>query len=514
MSHGLAPMADELGWDVGNNKASIEAKLGVRCATTPDNAESLYRWATEVIDELQSKGLKNLAAKAKLAEAMGLTRNPQFLATANISLRGTTDRHRVLGRLCREGQVNAVWSFNWDCWLESAFRAVGLHKREMPGIDAPHNWCTSYHVWYEGTGATKSVDVVQLFKAHGCLTALESAHGDFIISHTEMACDLEFHSPNRIARMQADLQDYPVVSLGWGASEPYIRQLFTKLANSALLGESLTIVDVNVSQPNLLDVAQNYTDPSVSQSVLLNRASPGTADELFLWIQVIRGLACIRVAADEYPAITPALEAMVRSVPSYDSSQLRAHWIVHYLDSWLPVWLRTCYMVSAQGHLPAKPGSSLLLPTEERDAHIPWIPASYRRDDLLSAALLLQVLQASVDMKAWELETFPGALWNARTQVAILPVPAWTEVDSISALSLRPLLESRHWENKSRIKECVLLTLNSPALSPRDAAEVSARKVRWAEAVSSEFGHRHLADPAKYRVIDIEELSDVAKESP
>lgn len=96
-------------------------------ANDPDD---LYCWAERCVNELIKKpGATADTAKRRFISAIGLLEDQQFAATANIPLRGTTPRHRVLARFAREGCIYSLWSLNWDLWLEAAFEAVGLVRK-------------------------------------------------------------------------------------------------------------------------------------------------------------------------------------------------------------------------------------------------------------------------------------------------------------------------------------------------------------------------------------------------
>ena len=125
----------ELAIHYAEQQSEIEKKLGI--ATSFDfkldrtgkanNADDLYCWAGRCVEELTKvPGATENSAKRNLINAMGLLEDPRFAATANIPLRGTSPRHRVLARFAREGCIHSLWSLNWDLWLEAAFEAVGL----------------------------------------------------------------------------------------------------------------------------------------------------------------------------------------------------------------------------------------------------------------------------------------------------------------------------------------------------------------------------------------------------
>lgn len=69
-----------------------------------NNPDDLYSWAGRCVEELRKDpGATSVTAKRKFISAIGLLEDQEFAATANVPLRGTTPRHRVLARLAREG---------------------------------------------------------------------------------------------------------------------------------------------------------------------------------------------------------------------------------------------------------------------------------------------------------------------------------------------------------------------------------------------------------------------------
>lgn len=508
LSFGLAPRAHELAIEIAGKREQVERSLGITTNCAIGCARELYRWAEVCLDKLVTAGTQLAEAKKDLADAMGLTRSPQFLACANIPIRGTTARHRVLSRLAREGRVSALWSFNWDCWLEISLESVGLRNstRILRKRIAPTDWKLHYLVWVDSEKGVTTDDTVPVFKAHGCLRALNEGKGDFVIAEGEMAKGLAEQSPDRVARMEKETTDRWTVALGWSASEGYVRELMAQHASAGLLGKRLTIVDINPSGEHHQEICGHYGCDPASVGVSVRPAGPGTADDLFLWIQTMRGLASIREATNESAELKPVLMDLESRTPAFDSPDFRNFWCVSLLDSWLPVWLKTCFLTGAHDYR-TKPGSGQeIMPSDQRDAHIPWGLDLYSRRDLRAVVGLLDALGRGTHVNRWDFETFPGALWEAKQQLIVIPVPIWVGLDGISVISLKPLIESTHWENKGRIRT-VFLTPLGCCENKIDALEESARLLRWKEAVSSAFNHTHLASPDSIRTVWLDQLS-------
>jgi len=510
LSYGLVPTAQQLANEVADNKGAIEHSLGVSCSIVPTKPQELYQWAASCLVQLEAKGMSKTAAKRLLADTIGVTFDARFLAKTNIPSRGTTTRHRVLGRLAREGRIHAIWSFNWDCWLEAALESVGLRRgpRFLATMVAPVNWKLQYQVWVDGLRVSPTIDLLPLFKAHGCARALHGGDGDFVISYDEMCVHLPDQPRGRVDRLTNDLTERWTVTVGWSATEQYVQQLLSEMKANSLLSNRLTVIDINPHQEELSRVCDHYSTTSSIAGVKVFPGEQGTTDDLFFWIQIKRGLAALQWACSGLRDYVSSLETLGANVPPFDSAKMIAFWQGSFLDSWLPIWLRTCFLIGAQDLGTNDEYRVDVLPTEQRDAHIPWCGDQIDRKDLKSAAmLLLRLASITGTSRPWDFETFPGGLWDRRRQLLVLPVPYWTPLSKISAISLKPLLESAHWYDKARIRSLAILPLFQPSEETPTVTPNDPRIERWKEVMASSFNHRFLADPDNIQVVDFIELS-------
>lgn len=103
-----------------------------------------------------------------------------------------------------------------------------------------------------------------------------------------------------------------------------------------------------------------------------------------------------------------------------------------------------------------------LLPMTHRDEHIPLNDSNVKRWDILSAAHLYVTL-LSINTRAlpdFDFENFPGAFLHIETRWLLIPVPTWIGVGDISLAAIKPLMESRHWSDMSRVKGVCLLRIS------------------------------------------------------
>jgi len=509
LSAGLVPLALNLALGVGARKKEIERQLGVTSQLQVASATDLYAWAGECLAQLVSSGMTDAAAKRMLADSIGVTTDPSFLARANVPLRGTTPRHRVLGRLAREGRVSAIWSFNWDCWLEASLETVGLMRGETPENRsvAPEAWKLKYHVWVNSESNAENAATLSVFKAHGCVRSLAEGRGDFVITAQEMGARFEEQQHERKARMGSQIAGRSAITLGWSASEKYVREFFELQHRANNLGSRITIVDSAPRNPEHLNVCASFNCGIDEAAAQVAREGPGTTDDLLLWIQTLRGLASLKEACTGNAQMLRTIEEVSSGIPAFSSDTFSSNWCVSLLDCWLPIWLRTCFLSKAQRYGTVPGEEAEIVPSEHRDVHIPWGGNLQDRADLQAAASLLTSLHRAAPEHSWDYDTFPGALWNRPKQLIVIAVPIWLSTEDISAIYLKPLVESSHWAHKARIRRILLLPLHSPS-APAAQDYRAERLERWKESISSLFGNAHLASPNTILVTDLDEIAN------
>lgn len=511
LSFGLVPMANDLATEIAERQTTIEASLGVAVGypIQRGNADSMYEWAERCIAclKLKDPGLEDFKAKQSLADAMGLMHDRRFLAQAHVPGRGTTPRHRVLARLSREDRVHSMLSFNWDCWLEASFQSVGLRPGSGADYRVPNSWNSHYQVWFKGSDFSRNSSVQSLLKLHGCMSALCSGRGDFVIAKSELNTPLNDKQRKNLIN-EVIGQQRPVITFGWGASEGYVNDMFTEASQAKTLGTELIIVDPNIANKNYEAIRAAYALSTDQSSVSITKTSPGTTDDLMLWIQTRRGLACMRQACAGQHEIVAVLSRLEQALPAFTEDKDKGTLaLTAFFDSWLPVWLRTCFFVGAKQFDNVVEGTEKqILPVDQRDAHVPWAYPLTPRSDLRAAAHLLSHFHITGPMAVqWDFDTFPGALWHSATGRLVIAVPVWAETERVSRAGIKPLVESNHWSRKGIIRELCLLPLHAgERMQPEDEAR---RLRRWKESIASCFGHMSLAKTSAIADMPLEALA-------
>lgn len=444
--------------------------------------DDLYCWAGRCVEELITVlGMTKEAAKRSFINAIGLLEDQAFAATANIPLRGTTPRHRVLARLAREGCVYSLWSLNWDLWLEAAFEAVGLVRRNSASPnysdELPTGWKKFYRVLLPSDRTGESKDCISLYKPHGCIrsfaTQLDST---FKITKAELDEDVPADVKQILHRQIAAK---PVCAIGWGATEVNLLRVFEECADAEQLqsGE-LTVVSLSwndneeTTDSRHSKLAESFGQVETNTLCSVRRSRPGTTDDLMQWIQALRTLRrfknVVKGLAPTNTTLQNLIEQQIEEFTTPVFFESPSGWVLSWFDTFVPIWSRVCFSSKAlvfrrDGAVPVA-----ALPMIRRDEHIPLNDGTADRWDLLSAVHLYSVMLSidSAMQRQLDFETFPGAFWHEPTRSLLVPIPMWCDVGDISLAAIKPLMESRHWTAMGRVKRVCLLQVNVSVTAP------------------------------------------------
>ena len=480
LSADLAPLPFQLVREIAKRQDQIEAALQIQTgfvftrkkpADPLGLPDELYRWAGCCMEQLMLVSASELDAKQSFVAAMGLLEDERFAANANVPLRGTTPRHRVLARLAREACVHSFWSLNWDLWLEAAFEAVGLIRLPLNSnqhaTDLPSSWKKVYEVWLPPNLPGTIQNVVTLYKPHGCVRALyEGENSTFRITEAELTAP----TPADVKlRLQSELYGRPVCSIGWGATEGNIQSVFAECATASILSGGLTVVGLDWNDREITTdsrhskLAGNFGQNEGNTLCQVKATGPGTTDELMQWIQALRSLRRFHSVVESIaPTETSSLGQLSAQIQLFSepvSNDGNFGWALPWFDTFFPVWSRLCFISKAlvfqnDGDVPTDALS--LLP---RDVHIPLNDTATKRWDILSGAYLYCGCLNSGALVPNELdfESYPGAFWHQNTRTLLIPIPTWADAANISLAALKPLVESRHWAGMGRVERVCML---------------------------------------------------------
>lgn len=379
LSAGLSPLPASV---LAEMRHEAEAALGCRTDAAPTD---LYRWADDIIRQLVARGDQN--PKLSLARALKIPSNPRWGATA--AVKRSLPRHRIIARFAREGLFEEIWSLNWDCWQENALENVGLKRAEE---DASLPWKTRFDTFITPDDC-HNIAVDETFvvvKPHGCVTALMKAEvlvrqGEFaeaktladrfLITSTELQAirppDGEPAEQFIFSRLCGELPLRPLIVAGWSVSEPYlIEYVRTKiaplLAANEMAADELSIISLEFNNAGHAELASFYRKNAANAHIAVELEPGFTTDGLFLWLQALYGVSCLRAnvqgASPELQAIRNRLEQPTNP----------ADFVLGFVDDFLPVWVRLCWRCeSVECHKQGVQVPADAIRLESRDEHIP-----------------------------------------------------------------------------------------------------------------------------------------------
>jgi hypothetical protein len=507
MSYDLVPQVNRLSHSIKSKQDEIEQALGIdACAAIDLSVDGeLYRWAEDAYKKLLVLGFPEHEAKLRIAKVLGVTTDPCWSAKANMPIRGTTPRHRVVARFAREGRWHALWSLNWDVWLERALESVGveaIQERSSSPAVLPNTWVCWFDTWVpphpinQGTPQT-----VFIFKPHGCVNSLLRGEGVFILTAAELAGKMAGVEETIGNRLRTSFTDHSLIVAGWSASEEYLRNGFSKLKGSLNVSSTLTIIDPKFNDFGHEALVEAYGTTKAAAACCPQYEGFPNTDDTFLWIQTRHGLSCMLALASAHEAVV-----INEYLDAYREPQQRTSpdgFVMEWFDSFLPVWSRLCFNNGRQKFYAGVEVATDVLPTHRRDEHVPWSDQGLPRLDLIAAkSLLIAMSRKKLSCGHLDYDLFPGAIWDPRSGHLVIPVPTWNPTDAQSLSALKPLVESRHWANQGKIKKVSILGVDHE--TPARVVGASTRS-NWAYEVSRLMHYAGFANPLNIGWLSLDE---------
>jgi hypothetical protein len=509
MSFGIVPLPPKL-CEQKRAKAEAQLSLTTSLASTDFN---LYRWADEILQQLVAQNDPN--PKLRLAQSLDIPTDHCWKGCA--ATERNTPRHRVIARFAREGIWEQIWSLNWDWVQESGFENVGIKFNEP---DAGLPWPTGFSTFITAAEcAVMGVPyVVKMIKPHGCVRALVEAEVEtrkgnypqavaranrFLITETELAnLAPQPGTQNFIfASLCIALASHPWVIAGWSVSETYLlnyidQEVRPLLAQRQLVSDELSVIDIQFNAAGHTRLASVYRKTPADAHVPVGAAL--TTDQLFLWIQALYALDCLRRFANAEVTIIDQIAGQLQQPPS------PMPFVSGWVDSFLPVWVRLCWrcgVVDAFNRLgQAVLPDNLLL--ESPGEHIPWHLPYMPRPELTAAARLLVALQNNGHGAVWDYEAFPGGLFRTSDNLLVIPLPAW-EIGKINNLrGLKPLVDAICKHGAAPINRLAILPV---AVQAGDTVSPAA-KLQLKQFVAQYFPVIHFAQTSNIEDFELTDL--------
>jgi hypothetical protein len=481
-SYGLAPSPNEL---FPNKCLQAEKKLGCCSGIDFNNLsedDKLYTWAEAIIRELERGGEQT--PKLKMAEELEILSDARWQPQVSRRALQTLPRHRVIARFVREERWRAIWSLNWDTYLETALESIGI----FPDTDQALNdfpWTNKYRAFVTDDDYAVADNVFKLHKPHGCVRSLiharkalengnpsgaaERLSERFLITSNEMA-SLRERATNQDYNFYSNIRDvfsgHSLYTLGWKAeAEGYLLESLELISSQLRTGfdDSLCVINRTFYENGGLATIYNRSN---AQSHVAT-ADSAKLDELFLWLQAKYCLKKLMDWVDDEDERT-GIQGIIDSInpPDPDNQRLIYDWA----DSFLPAWIRLCWRTGLvdyyyNGHLL----SPYDIRMESPDEHIPlFLDGAERVDIKSSIPLLLSLIGKDAYL---DLRMYPGALYRASDRTLIVPMPGWsTSYNDLEGL--KPLLEEvKQKRSFGYIERIVVLPIGYDSAPVLDGAQ-------------------------------------------
>ncbi len=430
---------------------TVELKLGIEGSIDHTKFDSLdrevrlYAWADDVLAELEHQ--KVSLPKLRFAEALRLLDDPRWWGKLEIDFRGNAPRHRVIARFTKEGLLQSIWSFNWDCILENTLEQVGLPNCE-PRFDSP--WEKSHYIthahndYYPRSNDPRALNI---HKPHGCVRVLRAAkdiEGEDDTKADELSYRLmvgnnELH--DRSSQPKAQIQDQHFftimgsdvdgrfnLAVGWSMSEKSLKnELIPRLSHN---GTKLAVIDPNFSIGHQeICQASGFDEHKVHYQLEFDDCP--NRDDFFLWQQSQYTLEQLEAHNGNNAILDNDGENWKSVVHPCNQESFFKDWA----DEFLPTWTRLCW---SGGLVVTSKMPSHRIDLDRRDEHIPLGYDHIERPDLKAAIKLLNSLP---DLGAgFDARTFPGGLFHGGSSTLVIPLPCWSELNELRAF--RPLVDA------------------------------------------------------------------------
>ncbi|OHC71014.1 MAG: hypothetical protein A3H93_18385 [Rhodocyclales bacterium RIFCSPLOWO2_02_FULL_63_24] len=371
----------------------------------------------------------------------------------------------MIVRLAADQRLAGILCFNWDCFLEAAFEAIGISKNAPMGSRPGKIIRYAVVVGHNTQGSANTSDVFRIFKPHGCRRDLDLAlktsptkEPVFIATRSDIESEKDHVNSDVDNYIRSELKGRPLLVAGWRGSEPYfcrrLEAVVDDLDKSST--DRLSVIDRDWQHDHFAKFFASSEDES-----FMKVGSHRDTDRLFAWVYAHYALAQLReVAADgRMPDHLPILDAIITEL----SAPTRSHddTVLSFFDDFLPTWSRLCTIAGITTFKGIAPHR---IPLGPRDWHIPFetygsADPVISRPDLATA---IRLLCSQAWDNGWRFKQFPGALWHPSTYQLVVPLPfgdkALMPVNTLAAI--KPLLEDwRRQPEFARINQVQILLL-------------------------------------------------------
>jgi hypothetical protein len=454
VSYGLVPNPKEL-FPTGCQQA--ERKIGCCSGIDYDNqgGNDLYSWAESIVNELEQRG--EPLAKLRIAKELGILSDPRWQPRVSCRALQNLPRHRIIARFVREKRWKAIWSLNWDTYLETALESIGICCDTNSTLNN-FPWITKYRTFVTEADYAVSDDVFKLHKPHGCVRSLIQAkkelnignpHGKaeqlserFLVTRSEMA-SLSHRATSQDHNFYSNIRDAfsgrSLYTFGWKAeAEGYILESLTAISSQLRTDFEDGLCVINRSfydEGGHGRLASIYGKTREEAFVEVEKGF--CSDDLLLWLQAryLLGKLLNWTNGVQKTLIQEIVDSIASPAPA--TQRLLYDWA----DCLLPAWMRLCWRA---GLVECRNSDDQLIEPhdirlETPDEHIPLslIPNPDRTDLKSAIPLLLSVINGNANL---DLRKYPGGIYRVSDCTLIVPLPGW-ETDYNDLEGLKPLIE-------------------------------------------------------------------------
>ncbi len=452
-SYGHAPNLNDL-----FTKKCQDAEEKLDCCSginfsAPTADDNLYSWAESIIEELEKNGIA--VPKLRIAEKLDLLSDMRWQPQISYRALQNLARHRVIARFVREKRWQAIWSLNWDTYLETALESIGINSV----IDATLNdfpWTSKYKTFVTEEDYDVPDSVFKLHKPHGCVRSLiyarkalnegnpdgiaERLSERFLITKSEMA-SLAKRTTNQDHNFYANIREAfsgrSLYTLGWKAdAEGYLLKTLESVGTQLRTQNDDSLCVINRSYYETGGHGRLATIYGKTKEQVYIEVEKGfSTDDLLLWLQAKYAVAQLLKWAKN--AKKAEIQLIINNLNTPNPAMQRL--IYDWADCLLPAWIRFCWRA---GLINYHHNGQLISPHDIRmespDEHIPLSLGGAERVDIESSIPLLLSLigeDASLDLRK-----YPGGIYREKDRTLIVPLPGWT-TECNDLAGLKPLID-------------------------------------------------------------------------
>lgn len=190
--------------------------------------QCLYCAAEAKLAELKQSPSIDEHLRFGLARWLTLFNDDRWLGRVELPLGRNYIRHRMIVRLAADQRLAGILCFNWDCFLEAAFEAIGISQNAPMGSQPGKITRYAVVVGHNTQGSANASDVFRIFKPHGCRRDLDRAletnptkEPVFIATRSDIETENGHVNSDVDNYIRSELKGRPLLVAGWRGSRAF-----------------------------------------------------------------------------------------------------------------------------------------------------------------------------------------------------------------------------------------------------------------------------------------------------